>query len=420
MLYIPSLKDNYKHLPIVKLPPAPEYWLPLAGYRGEMELLYPMGSTVRKYQPLAKSVGAFGTAIHAPVSGILAGIQTIAGKQHVLLKNDFEDDEYPLKSFDIQHTDRNQWLQHLRDSGLEGSGGARFPTALKFDVHAHTIDTLIVNAAECEPFLSADYATLRYESNQILRALGAIKKLTNARKIVIGIEKHNADLQPILQQASQETDISISLKILPNGYPQGGELQLIHTITGKKLPKGSIPAQQGILMSNVGTVRAFYHTFFENKPYTERLVTLYDDYQKIGRTFSLPIGTPIAHLLEHSFLKESTIQENSLYILGGPMMGQRITDLRTPIHKGSGGLMVFPKPTVQSNNCINCGYCVDVCPQHLLPLEFVRHTLANNTTKLKDLHLLDCIECGACAYVCPSHVPLMSSIYQGKNSLTQQ
>jgi len=418
MLYIPNDTRAYKQTAIQTVPAAEILHLPLHTYSGDMQVLVKAGQQVLKYQQVAASAGPFATAVHAPVSGTIKGIIRLADRNYLSLINDFKAEEINVMQLRPLELENQQLLNYIQQHGIEGSGGARFPTALKYEVERYTIQTLIINATECEPFLTADYATLYHESTALFQAISLVKKILKAHQVVIALEKQNSDLVPQLQKLIGERAENIQLKVLGDTYPQGGELQLIHSITGKKLKKGSIPAQAGIIVSNIGTIRALFTALFEGKPYTARIVTLYDDFQKKGANFQIPIGTPIAHIIKHSFLQDSPPQKGQ-YILGGPMMGKPVVDLQIPIHKGAGGLIHIPIAKTSSNNCISCGYCADVCPQHLLPMEFARHVFNAEPAKLATYHLQDCIECGACAYICPSQVPLMWSIHTGKQQIAK-
>lgn len=412
MMQIRSLKHKTKDTPIATLASPPELYLPLYGYKGIMELLVQPGQLVHKYQPLAGSQGVFATRVHAPVSGIAEGLVHINGQPHLKLVNDFKDTELQLPVLNPDELSKNETLTLLKEYGIEGSGGARLPAHLKYDTDA-PIDTLIINGAECEPYLSADYALLKNELPALLKAILLLRKLTGAKRVVLAIEKQHKGLKKLL--APQLSAEGIELKLLPNEYPQGGELQLIKSVTGKELPKGTLPAAYGIVVSNVGTLWAIHKALYSNRPYTERIITISGEKARHLGNYSVMIGTPVSFIMQELGMAPGT--ENQTLILGGPMMGKAVNDLRSPVNKGTGGLLILPHTRLNPDNCIQCGYCADACPQRLMPMEFVRPEAQADKERLLQLNLNDCIACGACAYVCPGDVPLMKNIFAGKETL---
>ncbi|UII25957.1 electron transport complex subunit RsxC [Fulvivirga maritima] len=415
LMNIPSLKSKTKKLPIKEIPATEYFMLSLKGYGSVMKPLVNQGDEVKKYQLLAENNNGFYSCLHAPASGVIESIQEIEGEAYIKLRNDFKDTETILAELHIENMAPEDILNVIKYYGIEGSGGARFPTYTKYNTLDSSIDTFIINGAECEPYLSADYALMNHETESLFKAVEIIQKVIGASRIVIGIEHQHKKLKSNLEQSAQAFHLPFEVKILPDQYPQGGELQLIRSVTGKELPKGSIPAQHGIMVSNVGTIHAIYEAFYNNRPYTERTITVSGENSSEPGNYKVSIGTPIKHILEH--LGGSWNPKQQTVVLGGPMMGKAVHHADTAIHKGSGGVLVIPHPKNNRHNCIQCGYCSDVCPQHLMPMEFARYTNENNPQKLQDFHLPDCIECGACAYICPSDVPLMKSIFNGKEMI---
>lgn len=299
--------------------------------------------------------------------------------------------------------------------GIQGAGGSQFPTQLKYRQSAVPIDTIIFNGAECEPYLSADFVLMKEKTRELLQAAVAIQTVLGAKRFVFAIEKQNREMKQTLLQQAKVMGIIAEVKLLPDSYPQGGELQLIKSVTGKEIFKGSLPANHGIIVNNIGTLWAIYRALFEGKPYIERIVTLSGDTCVNKGNYLVKNGTAVAYLLEET--GNTREEESQMVILGGAMMGKPVDNPSTSINKGSGGVLLLKKHKINENNCIKCGLCVDVCPQRLMPLEFVRHNQLNDQKALQKLHLNDCIACGACAYVCPSDVALMENIFEGKNKL---
>ncbi|OXA89532.1 electron transport complex subunit RsxC [Flavobacterium hercynium] len=412
-MHILSLKHITKHVLIENIPDPPEFYLPLYGYKGVLKTIVETGQYVKKYELLAQAEDLFSTAMHAPASGIIEGIEIIEGKPHLKLVNDFKETAIDLPLQKSVQLEPAAILEILKQYGIEGSGGARFPTHLKYNLRNEDVDVFIINGAECEPYLTADYALMQNKTEALFKSIISIQKIIKAKKVVFGIEKQNKELVTILKAFYSLCDFPVEIKLLPNTYPQGGELQLIKSITKKELPKGSRPLDHRIVLSNIGTLWAIYNALFHNKPYVERVITLSgEDAVKKGN-FYVKIGTPVSHLFNLSASKK----ERQQIVLGGPMMGKAVTDYKSPVTKGTGGVLILPEIQNEKYNCIECGYCANACPQRLMPMEFARYAKTENTTQLLSHRLLDCIECGACAYICPSDVPLMRSIYHGKEIL---
>lgn len=414
MLLIPSLKKITKQLSIKELSDPLDLYIPLSGYRDIMDLVVNVGDSVNKYDLIAQSDGYFPNKIHSPVSGVVKGVITIDGKPFVNLENDFRDIKTSLGQLSMEDLTPTKFMNFLLDYGIQGAGGSLFPTQLKYNIDDKHIDTLIFNGVECEPYLSADYALMIERSKELLEAAQLLSNILKIKNIVFAIERQHSDIRPILLQNAKTLNFDIQVKLVPNNYPEGGELQLIRSVTNKEIRKGSLPKDYGVLVSNVGTLWAIYKAAFKGEPYVERIVTVSGNGAQSLGNYLVKVGTPVHHIL-----KESKNRWNSMshtIVLGGAMMGKAIDSKQTPIHKGSGGVLVLKRQKIVENNCIKCGLCVDVCPQRLMPLEFVRHD--KDIASLSSYNLQDCIECGACAYVCPSDVPLMEHIFEGKLTIS--
>jgi len=409
MMHIPSLKHITKHYPIENLPDSTEFFI---GYKSMLKPVVEPGQYVKKYELLAETEGVFATKLHAPVSGTIAGFQDIDGKPHIKLVNDFKEDALVFPHINPEHTEPAEILEIIKHYGIEGSGGARFPAHTKYAVNDNKVDVFIINGAECEPYLTADYVLMQNKPEALFKAIVCIQKVIRAKKVVFGIEKQHKELAPLLKKHVGLGNFPLEVKILPNTYPQGGELQLIKSVTGKELPKGIVPAQHGIVVSNVGTLWAIYNALYQNKPYIERVIALSGTLAAKKGNYNVKIGTPISFLANFSGIVDSHTKHQ--VIVGGPMMGRQAKHPNTPVTKGTGGILIMPEEKKNQYNCIECGYCSDACPQRLMPMEFARFAQKNDKDKLITYHLSDCIECGACAYICPSDVPLMRSIFYGK------
>ncbi|WP_281232807.1 RnfABCDGE type electron transport complex subunit C [Flavobacterium gelatinilyticum] len=416
MLSIPSLKKETKKKQIASVTDPVDFYIPLSGYRNLMEPVVKIGETVKKYQIIAAGSDIAAEKIHAPASGIINAFTTIGNKAVIHLINDFKETKSPAPYFDPSEINLEVLQEILLNCGVKGAGGSQFPTHLKYNVTKEKINTLIFNGAECEPYLISDTALMKYEIYELLQAAKVLQKVLGAPEIVFGIEKHNKSLKAHLLENAKKIQLAVKVKILPDTYPQGGELQLIKSVTKLELRKGTIPSQHGILVNNIGTLRAVYNAVFKSRPMIDRIVTVSGNNTSQSGIFRVKIGTPIGHIL--NLTDNHWNPEKQTVVMGGAMMGKSVDSPLQPIEKGSGGLLVLKKLKSTENNCIKCGFCIDVCPQKLMPLEFVRHNIDNDLEALRTFNLQDCIECGACAYICPSNVALMENIFEGKIKLS--
>lgn len=415
MLLISSLKKKTKLIAITSLDSPKDFYIPLEGYRYSMGLVVEVGDHLKKYELVAESEGVFPSKIHAPVSGVVKGTVSINGLLMLHIENDFKETALPLSPLDLRELSLSDLTDHLLDRGVQGAGGSQFPTHLKYQVESKRINTLIFNGVECEPFLSADFVLMKERYLELLRMAMLLASVLMVNRVVFAIEKQHKELRKVLLKCASGLGMELEVRLVPNSYPQGGELQLIENVTSMKIRKGSVPSDYGVLVTNIGTLWAMYNAVFEGKPYIERVVTVSGNSCSHLGNFLVRVGTPVGHVLNQT--KNSCDLASQTVVIGGAMMGKAVDSLDSPIHKGAGGILVLKKNRVLVNNCIKCGLCVDVCPQHLMPLEFVRHNIANNIEGLNSFNLQDCIECGACAYVCPSDVPLMENIFDGKSKL---
>lgn len=416
------MKDETKHLEIKPIPDAETYYIPLSQNIGKPPVsVVRAGEKVYQYQLIAEADGSFSANLHSPVSGEVTGMEdcTLANGQTcraIVIKNDFQNRQPAAKPFDAEMLTAEEILKAIEQAGIVGEGGAQFPTHVKYTLQDYKIDTFIINGTECEPYLSADYSLMNTRTDNLLKGIVYANKILKAKKIVISIENHNRELKKILEAAIEKNGYqNFSIKILPDKYPQGGELQLIKSVTGKEIRKGSLPRNEGVIVSNVGTIYAIYEALFEHKPLTERVITVSGELADKCGNYRVKIGTTVGHIIESLGIRypEYTAQ----LVLGGPMMGKAVTELTTPIVKGTSGVLFLKPKKDERNNCIYCGYCADVCPMHLMPMMFVRNYRKNKVKQLDKGNINDCIECAACEYICPSNVPLITSIKKGKEEL---
>ena len=403
------------------------FYVPLSQHIGQVaKETVKIGDYVHRYEKIGEVSGKVSSMVHSPVSGKVTEIienPVANGKKvkTVVIKNDFKYKEIETEKRRIEEVGtfrRDEILEIIKEAGIVGEGGAQFPTHVKYDIGYKKIDTFIVNGAECEPYLTADYTIM---SNYVEDLLGGIKiaeKLLRPREVVIGIEEENIDIAEHIEVIIKQSRLfNVKIQVLPTAYPQGSELQLIRSVTGKEIKKSEIPGNHGIIVSNVGTVKSMYDAFTEGKPLVERVVTVSGEKVKTKGNYLLKVGTPLSHIIE-----QLNPEDNAKIVFGGPMMGEEVTETSTPVVKGTSGILFLSKDidSVKRENCISCGYCVDVCPMGLMPMKFAESYRKEQYEKLVTVYHLDnCIECGACEYVCPSRVPLIKSIKEGKEKLRE-
>jgi electron transport complex protein RnfC len=306
----------------------------------------------------------------------------------------------------------------LPDAGIAGMGGAGFPTAVKLNPGFHRpIDTLIVNATECEPYITADDALIRERAEEIIEGIRILSHtLGNPSNILIGIEDNKPEAIQALEPHTKDTGINVVS--FPTKYPSGGEKQLIYILTGKELPSGQIPADIGIVCVNIGTTYAIKRAVVEGEPLVSRVTTMTGEACEINRNYDVLIGTPVSHMLEHN---KFDAEKCSRVIMGGPMMGFSLTSKDIPIVKTSNCLLAPSVEEIPHNEpaqpCIRCGMCAEACPASLLPQQLLWYSQAKDHDRLQSHNLFDCIECGACSYVCPSNIPLVQHYRSSKSDI---
>ena len=424
---IESMKHVTKKTGLTTMKDPEFFYVPLSQHIGQVaKETVKVGDYVHRYEKIGEVSGKVSSMVHSPVSGKVTEIienPAANGKKvkTVVIKNDFKYKEIETEKRRIEEVGtfrRDEILEIIKEAGIVGEGGAQFPTHVKYDIGYKKIDTFIVNGAECEPYLTADYTIM---SNYVEELLGGIKiaeKLLRPREVVIGIEEENIDIAEHIEVIIKQSRLfNVKIQVLPTAYPQGSELQLIRSVTGKEIKKSEIPGNHGIIVSNVGTVKSMYDAFTEGKPLVERVVTVSGEKVKTKGNYLLKVGTPLSHIIE-----QLNPEDNAKIVFGGPMMGEEVTETSTPVVKGTSGILFLSKDidSVKRENCISCGYCVDVCPMGLMPMKFAESYRKEQYEKLVTVYHLDnCIECGACEYVCPSRVPLIKSIKEGKEKLRE-
>ena len=323
---------------------------------------------------------------------------------------------------DYQQLPKPELIEYIRKAGVAGMGGAGFPTDVKLHLgDDHIVNTLIINAAECEPYITADDMLMRERADKICGGIEIIAHLLQPLHIIVGIEDNKPQAIRALHEAFDGCSLNLDIISVPTKYPSGGEKQLIKLLTGVEVPSGKIPADVGIVCQNVGTTTAVYDAVQHGKPLVSRVITITGEAVAHPQNLEARIGTPFADLLEYCGLSE---QHLARLIVGGPMMGLTIENPQIPMIKTSncliaGSINEFPaQPPAQA--CIRCGMCEQVCPVELLPQQLHWFAKGREFEKAKHHNLFDCIECGACSYVCPSNIPLVQYYRFAKGEIRKE
>jgi electron transport complex protein RnfC len=429
-IHPPENKSQSLQGSILDAPLPKQVILPLAMHIGApAEPVVNVGERVRTGQIVAEPKGLVSAAIHASVSGTVTAIEErplahpsgMSGPC-IVIDSDGKDEWVTLEPVsNYRDVEPATLVEKVRLSGLAGMGGAGFPTAVKLQPR-HSIDTLILNATECEPYITADHALMREQPDDIIQgALLLAYMIGEPEQILIGIEDNKPDAIEALQQAVDKTgDSRLSIRVFPTKYPSGGEKQLIQILTGKEVKSGGLPADLGILVQNIGSAVAAWEAITLGKPLISRITTLVGEALEIQNNYRVRIGTPVANLLELTRVDKS---RSDRIIVGGPMMGFTLLDDQVPVTKITNCLLVpsreeFPAPP-PAQACIRCGLCSEACPASLLPQQLFWYAQVEDHEKLRDYHLFDCIECGACAYVCPSNIPLVQYYRAAKGDIRE-
>ena len=406
-----SMSEKTQAAPIPK-----KLVLPLKQHIGHAdEALVNVGDTVLKGQVIASSNDYVSCPIHAPTSGKISAIEKHSVPHPSGIATDcivIEADGEDRWGECIQHTNyRNLTPKELRDiirdSGIVGLGGAGFPSFIKLNSGSNNvINTLILNGAECEPFITCDAMLMQEQSRKIIDGLNIMRHVLQVEHCIIAVEDNKRAAHSLLVNAlhEKETDY-IDIIQVPTLYPTGGEKQLIKTLTGKEVPSNGLPINIGIVCHNVATAAAIATAVLEGKPLISRYVTVTGEGVDHPRNLEVLLGTSFSELIDLCGRNAKAQQ----IIMGGPMMGFSVADESVPVIKTSNCILVQSKEEKEEYvmPCIRCGKCAEVCPAQLLPQQLYWHARAKNFDKVQEHNVFDCIECGCCSYVCPSHIPLV-------------
>jgi electron transport complex protein RnfC len=423
-----SNNDAVRHLPVPE-----RVYLPLRQHIGAMaKPVVAVGERVNKGQLLAEATSFVSAPVHASISGtvIEIGEHTMPHpsgitEECIVIESDGKDHWYtdlaPLT--DVDNATPTQLRDTIRNAGIVGLGGAVFPSAVKLKP-PRLIDTLIINGVECEPYITCDDMLMRNRAEVVLRGCLLLQRILNARQCILAVEDNKPEAIQKLRFAldsmintNESGANTIELVAIPTVFPAGGEKQLIKVLTGLEVPAAGLPYELGVVCLNVGTTAAVHDAILLGQPLVSRIVTVTGNGIKNPGNYQVPLGMPIHVLLDAAGMTDGEAE----LIMGGPMMGQRLTTSQAMVVKGTNCILVNkPELKTMQMPCIRCGSCADACPMKLLPQQLYWHARGKSFDKLKRYHLDSCIECGCCNMVCPSHIPLTSYFRYAKTEIADQ
>ncbi len=421
-IHPPYNKQFTDKLPIDVMPAPKEVVLPMSMHIGApCTPIVEAGQYVHAGEIVGKAEAFVSANVHASVSGTVKAVErrlTASGRKEmcVVIENDFKDDfTDQIDKHDPEKLTTEDIIELISQAGTVGLGGATFPTKVKLlPPKDAKIDYIIINGAECEPYLTSDHALMRQTPEKVIGGLKILMKVLGLEKGYIGIEDNKPDAIDAITNAA---DDSIEIYSLETKYPQGSEKHLITAITGREVPSGALPAAAGCIVSNAATAAAVYDAVTEGIPVIERVITVTGSGIKTPKVLKFRIGTSVAEIIEFC---GGLTDDIAKVILGGPMMGPALFDTNVPAIKGSSGILCLNAKDAyieQPSNCIKCAKCTTVCPMGLMPLYIGAYSDQRRFDKCEEYNALDCIECGCCAFTCPARRPLVAEIRIAKKEI---
>ena len=391
------------------------------------------GDEVKVGTLIAEATKHISANIHSSVSGVVAKIEDlidVSGYKKTAIVIDVKEDIWEenilreetgiIAQTQYDQLSSQEIIEKIKQAGISGMGGAMFPLHVKLTPPpGYKVEVLIINGAECEPYLTADHVLMLEKGNEILAGVQILMKACNVKRACIGIENNKQDaIDHLSKLASNHKGIEI-VPLKPR-YPQGGEKQLIDAIIGRQVPEGALPFSIGAIVLNIGTVFAAYEAIVKNKPLIERIVTVTGNHLPHPCNLWVRIGTPIRHLIEYA---GGMPEDTGKIVGGGPMMGRALLDDSIPVNKGTSGVLLisaFESHRKPARNCIRCSRCVNICCMGLEPNYFISAAEFKEWDLMKQHHVLNCIECGSCSYICPANRPILDYIKLGKSEIRKQ
>ena len=418
-IHPPEMKDDTSGLAIRRFPFAPMLVVPLSQHLGKpAKPLVRPGQEVVRGQTIAEPDGFLSVAMHAPASGIVKKIALSPAIGGNMIESVYIE-PYPASSQEVDDGDPCELesatpgdiILAIQKAGIVGLGGAAFPTHVKLKPpEGRTLDTLLINGVECEPYLTTDHRVMLEQTADVFNGVRYLVKATGVSEAIIAVEANKEDAARKLRKEAPG-DLPVTVKVSPVKYPQGAEKMVIKALLGREVPSGGLPADVGAICVNVATTAEIGRLLPHGRGIQERVITIGGPGVARKGNYRIPIGTPVRFALEEA----GAAKNLSRVFLGGPMMGASVSNLDIPITKGTSGITAFTTAEVERSTghqkvypCIHCARCVEACPIFLNPSQLGILAKAEEYERMSDeFNLMDCFECGACAYVCPAHIPLV-------------
>ncbi len=420
-------KELTEHLSFETIPLPDEITLPLSQHLGkEAKALVKKGDEVQPGQMIAQAEGFVSAPIHSSVAGKVMSLgkeQTSSGfpKDSIVIKTNetVESQKFLFTPLNPNAVTAEEIRERVALAGIVGQGGAAFPTAVKLTPPKDkTIDVVILNGCECEPYLTRDYRFMIERPDDLISGLKLIMKALDVKRGVIGIEDNKPEAIKILSEKAKYEE-GIEVVSLKTKYPQGAEKMLIKAVTGREVPPGKLPLDVGAVIQNIGTAIAIHDAIINGEVLITAALTVSGKGIKNPKNLIVPVGTPIQNVIDYC----GGVTEDAMKIVvGGPMMGFAQFDLQAPVMKATSGILVLTKDEVAKNPetpCLRCGQCIEACPLNLMPTKLARYTQLNRFEDAEEAGITVCMECGTCAYTCPANIPLVQWIRLGKQKVLQ-
>ena len=381
-----------------------------------------VGDEVKRGTLIGEQNGFISAPVHSPANGKITAVTdvlTASGRpcQAVVIEcEESDENDFMPPIADWTNTDKEELLSRIGEAGIVGMGGAGFPTKVKLSPPMDKpIDTVILNGAECEPYMTSDHRMMVEHAKEIRTGSEIVRSILGAKTLRIAIEDNKPDAIKAMEEAFEGIEGDVAITVLHTSYPQGSEKQQIYSVTGREVPRGGLPMDVGCVVENTSTTFAIYEAVVKGLPLIERVITVTGDAVKTPANLMAPFGTSYKDLIDAC--GGFALNKPAKIISGGPMMGFAISALETPTGKTSSGLLLLSDKRVSqytSQACISCGRCVEACPMTLIPSELSQFIEADDIESAEAIALMDCIECGSCAFACPARRPLVHHMRRGK------
>lgn len=420
----PSERKEYsEHIALERFPEPKTVVISMSQHLGApANPIVQVGDTVEVGQKIGEAAGFISAPVHSSVSGTVVAVEprmhATRGSEvmAVVIESDGKDTlhESVKPNKDLDSLTPDEIIDIVREAGIVGMGGAGFPTCVKLKP-AKPVDTILLNGCECEPLLTADHRVLLEFADDIIFGLRAILKTTGAEKGLIVIEDNKQDAIELMRAKVADIE-DMDVVEVRTKYPEGAEKTLIKRVMGRQVPRGGLPADVGVIVDNISTVKAISDAIRTGMPLIERVATVTGEKIQKPGNFIVKIGTSVKELIDYC---GGVTDDDVMIKMGGPMMGFALSDLNVPMMKGSNGIIAIDTDQTKEQPCIKCGRCVDVCPMELSPLYFAKYADEKNWTGMKEMNIMDCVECRSCEFICSSKIPLVTKIKAGKNAIRE-